>query len=65
MDYIDSLYNKYGNNCNTTIMLRSVIAAIFINYMYADESSVADKTFNKYYNCDDKVKFKEAIKKLL
>ena len=65
IDYIDSLYRKYGKNCSTTIMLRAAIAAVFINYIYADESTVADKTFNKYYNCEDKEKFKEAIKKLL
>lgn len=65
IDYIDSLYNKDGKNCNTASILRSAIAAVFINYIYADEAAMADKSFNKYYNCEDKVKFKEAIKKLL
>jgi hypothetical protein len=65
IDYIDSLYRKYGNNCSTTMMLKAAITAVYINYIYADESSVADKFFDKYYNCGDKKEFKEAIKKLL
>ena len=46
-------------------MLRSAIAAVFLNYIYADEAAIADKVLNKYYGCNDKEKFKEEIKKLL
>jgi hypothetical protein len=65
LDYIDSLYNKYGNNCSTARMLRSAIAAVFLNYIYADEEAIAEKALNKYYGCSDKEKFKDEIKKLL
>jgi hypothetical protein len=65
IEFADSLYKTRGSGCNTSFLIRSIIAAIFVNYIYADEKAVADKSLNKYYECDDKVKFKEAIEKLL
>jgi len=64
IDFIDSLYKLKKKNCSTSRLVRSVIAAIFINYLYADEKSMAEKSFNQYYECDDKEKFKASIKKL-
>ncbi|MCX6149295.1 MAG: hypothetical protein NTX22_02080 [Ignavibacteriales bacterium] len=65
IDFIDQFYKSKGTGCNSTSLLKSVIAALFVNYIYADEKAVAEKSIQQYYNCDDREKFKEAIKKLL
>ncbi len=64
IDFLETQYKSKGKDCNTSNLLRSVIAAIYINYCYADEKAVADKSFDEFYTCDNKTKFKEAIEKL-
>ena len=64
IDFIDSVYRVNIKSCGTSQLVRSIIAAVFINYLYADEKTMAEKSFYQYYDCDDKEKFKSSIQKL-
>jgi hypothetical protein len=65
IDLLDSLYRIKKKNCTTSTLIRPIIAAIFINYLHADEKAMAEKSFSQYYNCDDKEKFKATINNYL
>ncbi len=64
IDFIEAQYKNKGKNCSTANLLRGVIASVYINYCYADEKAVADKSFDEFFVCDNKTLFKEEIKKL-
>jgi len=64
IDFVEAQFKAKGKDCNTANLLRGVIAAIYINYYLADEKAAAEKSFDEFYRCENKEKFKEEIKKL-
>lgn len=65
MNYMDSFFKERGRNCESSRLLKAVIASAYANYIYADEYALADKVLEEYYLCEDLKQFKEQISKLL
>ncbi len=65
LDYIDSYFNLNNADCNSAQKMAAAIAAVYANYIYAGDKTLASQFLKKYYNCDDIEKFKQKITELL
>ncbi|MEI7811173.1 MAG: hypothetical protein WCJ01_01975 [Ignavibacteria bacterium] len=58
-------YEEQGKDCRITEIMKPVIASIYINYIRADETAMAERTISQYYYCDDREKFRQVLINLL
>ncbi|MGE5498629.1 MAG: hypothetical protein ACM3Q2_11180 [Syntrophothermus sp.] len=65
IDFIKSYYTQHGSSCETSMQLKQVLAAVYANYMYADEKALAEMILVRFYYCSDGVQFRESINNLL
>lgn len=65
ISYVDSVYDANGKSCEIARKLKLAIATIYMNYLYANENTNAEQAMRYYYNCEDREKFREALRKLL
>ncbi|MDP4114883.1 MAG: hypothetical protein Q8903_02045 [Bacteroidota bacterium] len=61
---LDEFYKKNDSDCKSTEKIKAAIAEIYINYLSAQEKSLAQKFIDSYYFCNDKEKFVEKLNKL-
>lgn len=65
IEFIDIYLKENGKNCASFSKLKQAIAAIYANYMTADEKTNAEYTLKRYYSCDDLDKFRALLNSLL
>jgi hypothetical protein len=65
IDYIDDIYLEYGEECSTSLKLKSAIASAYANYINAGEESVASQFLKNYYLCEDFEEFRNKISEML
>jgi len=65
IEFIDVYLKENGKNCASLSKLKQVIAAVYANYITADEKTNAEYTLKRYYSCDDLDKFKALLQNLL
>lgn len=61
---LDDFYRKNNPSCDSTKKVKAAIAEVYINYLSAQEKSLAQKFVDSYYFCSDKAKFLEELNKL-
>ncbi len=68
LDYLDSqssiIPTNAGRDCSFTLNNKNVIVSIFINYLNADEKSLANEFITQYYLCDDLNEFKNYLEEI-
>lgn len=61
VDEIENYLNSRGEDCKSSIVLKSIIASAYINYLSAGEKTIASQFFKKYYLCNDIDSFKSQL----
>jgi hypothetical protein len=61
---ISGLEEKLVNDCSFSLSHKSLITSVYINYMNAEEHSLASQFLKKYYLCSDFEEFRGRINNL-
>ncbi|NWF50986.1 MAG: hypothetical protein HXY49_10645 [Ignavibacteriaceae bacterium] len=68
-DWILNVISKYFEsnvkNCFHSNQIKSLIVSAYINYMSAEEYSMAGQLLSQFYHCDDLSQFKEELENIL
>ncbi len=65
IENIDSYLENNRKDCNTTGVLKALLASVYANYLNAGEKILAKQFLQKYYFCKDLESFKQKIISLL
>jgi hypothetical protein len=61
---LDDFYRKNNPTCDSSKKMKAAIAEVYVNYLSAQEKSLAQKFIDSYYFCSDKAKFIDELNKL-
>lgn len=65
LDSLDDFYASHPMDCQNAKEIKLLLASIYLNYLNANEDSMALHFLNKYYFCDDVTEFKTKLTELL
>lgn len=65
LDSLDEFYENHPQDCANSQEIKMLIASIYINYLNANEDSMALHFLNKYYFCNDATEFKTKLTELI
>ena len=65
IDSLDDFYADSDSSCEKSQSMKSLIAAMYLNYKNAAEDSISLHFLNKYYFCNDILDFKSKLNALL
>lgn len=61
IDYLDDFLESNEKDCTATLKIKNLIASIYLNYLSAGESIMAQQFLKSYYFCDDTAAFKSEL----
>lgn len=61
VDEIENYLNSHGEVCKSSVVLKSIIASAYINYLSAGEKTIASQFLKKYYLCSNIDNFKSQL----
>lgn len=61
--FIDDYILENGSNCQSLAKVKNLIVSVYVNFINAEELSLANQFLKKYYSCPDYSKLKSDIDK--